>query len=351
MATEPDQDISTIDLDPYSPQSTKSSAGFAWTMALGAVLLIGLFLLWLNLPNIDEGSTIGQFAVCLGNFHPIVIHFPVALLIVALFVEILGRTPLAKGWRNQGGLLLWIGTIGAVVAVLFGYTLGIVDEWRSSTFDTHQWTGIGVAATALLATLFRSVDRQGLSLLALAVSVGFVSVAGYMGGELTHGRDHLTKHLPDVVKSTLGMKTDGQGNGGPTQMDPLEADPVIFTSLIVPMLERSCVECHGEEDQDGELRVDSYEALFLRGESEEHGIVAGDLDSSEIYFRVTLDPDDDDYMPTKGDPLAEEEVKILAWWIKEAKASETARVSEVDRPKEIQSILAAKIESKGDSDA
>ncbi|MEM9479733.1 MAG: c-type cytochrome domain-containing protein [Verrucomicrobiota bacterium] len=346
MALEPDKDVSTIDLNPYRPRSTRSRVAFVWTMVLGVVLVGGLLLMWLNFPNLAEGSVVEQFALFFGNFHPIAIHAPIALLAVALFVEIFGRTPLARSWRGQGGMLLWIGTIGAVVAVLLGYMLGVAAEWRGKIYETHQWTGIAVAVTALLATLLRSVNRQGLSLCVLVICVGFVSYAGFMGGELTHGKGHLGKYMPsplkgfipEPMKAFLGVEDDEE-QVVDAEPEVVDADPVIYTSLIVPMFERSCYECHGAETDDGGLRMHTYEDLLKEGDGGIPGVTPGDIDESETHFRVTLDPDDEEFMPTKGEPLSADEVKILEWWITEGNASPDARVSEVEQSPEITAIL------------
>lgn len=337
MATEPEHDVSIIDLDPFAPQSTRSKMGVVCTFILAGILGLGLLLLWLTIPRGEEGIKT-QAAQFFGNFHPIAVHAPITLLVVALLFEVIGRTPLARSWRGLGGPLLWLGTIGAVFAVLLGYAAGIGENWLGSSFDLHQWTGIGVAVTALLATLFRSVDRQGLSILALVVSSGFISVAGYMGGELTYGSNHLIKDMPEPWKAALGLaeKEDATASNVPE-------DPVIFTDLIVPIFERSCIECHGPEKCKGELRMDIYSEMFIEGDSGYPGLVAGDADESEIYIRLTLDHDDDEFMPPPkdGDPLSEDEMKVIQWWIGEGKASDTALVSEVETPEGMQSSIDA----------
>jgi hypothetical protein len=44
-------------------------------------------------------------------------------------------------------------------------------------------------------------------------------------------------------------------------------------------------------------------------------IVAGKPDESSFYKLVTLDPEDDDVMPSKGDPLTKAEQELLKNWI------------------------------------
>lgn len=88
-----------------------------------------------------------------------------------------------------------------------------------------------------------------------------------------------------------------------------------FTQDVLPILEARCVECHGEEKQKEELRLDSLVAV-LRGS--EHGpiVVSGKPEESSLYKRISLPPDHDDIMPPKGDPLTETEVTLIQNWIK-----------------------------------
>ncbi len=45
-------------------------------------------------------------------------------------------------------------------------------------------------------------------------------------------------------------------------------------------------------------------------------IVAGDPKASELVRRITLPPDDDDYMPSDGrKPLSSDEVHAVEQWI------------------------------------
>lgn len=90
---------------------------------------------------------------------------------------------------------------------------------------------------------------------------------------------------------------------------PLKAE-VDFATQIYPILKNRCIECHGPEKQKGKLRLDNQEDAH-----DDWSIVPGDAEESEVIYRVTLDADDDDIMPPKGDPLTEEEIALLREWI------------------------------------
>lgn len=88
-----------------------------------------------------------------------------------------------------------------------------------------------------------------------------------------------------------------------------------FAESVSPVLEHNCVKCHGPEKHKGGLRLDSPSAILAGGED---GVVvsAGDAPGSEMIRRITLSPDDDDFMPS-GDhpPLKPDEISLLASWI------------------------------------
>lgn len=102
-----------------------------------------------------------------------------------------------------------------------------------------------------------------------------------------------------------------------------------FATHIMPILEASCVSCHGEEKQKAKLRLDSYAAV-MEGTPDGKVVVAGDLIGSSLFQLITLPADDDDIMPPKDGPLSENEIAQIRNWIaKGAKAeAEVAPVEE-----------------------
>jgi hypothetical protein len=113
----------------------------------------------------------------------------------------------------------------------------------------------------------------------------------------------------------------------PLSLLSLQAAPVKFESEVLPFLEKKCVECHRapHEDKNGKivkpkagLRMDA--AWAITAGSEDGAVLqAGDASKSELYLRVTLPTDDDDFMPPQGkaDPLTPAEVDLFKRWINE----------------------------------
>ncbi len=88
-----------------------------------------------------------------------------------------------------------------------------------------------------------------------------------------------------------------------------------YQAAIAPVLERSCVKCHGPEKQKAGLRLDSHAAV-LRGSKDGLVVNPGDPEESEIVRRIGLSPGDDDLMPS-GDrpPLSQAEIATIRAWI------------------------------------
>lgn len=99
-----------------------------------------------------------------------------------------------------------------------------------------------------------------------------------------------------------------------------------FEKEIWPILQKKCVECHKAPfEKDGKnvkpkagLRLDGAWAIMLGGEGGSP-VKPKDSAHSDLFMRVNLPEDDDDFMPPSGkaDPLTSEEKVLLAKWIDE----------------------------------
>jgi len=97
------------------------------------------------------------------------------------------------------------------------------------------------------------------------------------------------------------------------------AAKVDFAKDIQPILQQTCVKCHGPEKQKGKLRLDSKEATF-KGGSNGEVIVTGQADKSDLYRRVILPKGHDDIMPSEGEPLSKAQTDLLRDWINQGAA-------------------------------
>lgn len=100
-----------------------------------------------------------------------------------------------------------------------------------------------------------------------------------------------------------------------------EHSGVDFARQIRPILSNRCFVCHGpdENTREADLRLDVKEGAFadLGGY---HAVVAGKLDESELFLRISEKDEDMRMPPAEMDPMPEEEIALIRQWI-EAGAS------------------------------
>lgn len=135
----------------------------------------------------------------LGRVHTAVIHFPIAMLIGAFAVELLGAWRGRPELRDAARVMLVVGAIGAVAAAVLGWFAGgFFLSDRNPVLMIHRWLGTMLAVlTSLLAyfavTRRGPLDRRRTAYIGLLGIIGVaVAVQGYLGGSFMHGGlDHL----------------------------------------------------------------------------------------------------------------------------------------------------------------
>ena len=91
------------------------------------------------------------------------------------------------------------------------------------------------------------------------------------------------------------------------------AEPVYATD-IRPILADNCYECHGPDKAKGGLRLDSPDGIRA-GSKQRAVIIPGNPGKSPLYTVTMLPPNDDDFMPAKGEPLKAVQQDLLKAWI------------------------------------
>ncbi|WP_018613371.1 DUF1553 domain-containing protein [Segetibacter koreensis] len=91
---------------------------------------------------------------------------------------------------------------------------------------------------------------------------------------------------------------------------------VDFTTQVKPIINRSCITCHGGVRQKGGFSLLFRDEALAKTESGKRGIVPGDPNNSEMIRRINL-KNPEERMPYKHDPLSKDEIDILTKWVKE----------------------------------
>ena len=84
---------------------------------------------------------------------------------------------------------------------------------------------------------------------------------------------------------------------------------------VKDIFEHSCLECHGAKRQKGKFRMDTLAGVLKGGSSGKPAIVKGNAEKSLLYKLISLHADDDDVMPSDGDPLTKTQQALVKNWI------------------------------------
>ncbi|ADB37008.1 DUF1549 domain-containing protein [Spirosoma linguale] len=252
----------------------------------------------------------------LGRLHPLMVHFPVSLLCIALILEAVGW--FRKSTELQAGIraMVWIGTISSVVAAGLGLLLVNQDDYGGNTVIVHQWSGLATMALAILTVLALRSGRTSLYRGLLTTTVLGVSLAGHYGAMLTHGDDYLSSVLPFDKGGSSPVESETKFAFA-TVNQPLNDKQIGELNMEVrSILAHNCYSCHSATKTKGGLRLDKKE-LVMKGGEDGVILVAGHPEDSEIIRRIKLPAGHKEAMPTKGKRLSEHDVELLEYWIKQ----------------------------------
>jgi len=279
-------------------------------------------------------SSVPDFILFLGRFHPLVVHLPIGFLIFAFLLEIYGRWQKKSDLSMAISLALLAGAISALVASVLGYMLSLSGDYEEGMLDTHFWFGIVTTLVTFLAWSLRSgklhiPKLSGLksNMASLTLVVLLVGVTGHYGGNLTHGSDYLVKYAPF-------------GGTEKVVLPPIAKleEAAVYDYLVNPILETKCISCHNSRKKKGGLSFQDTLA-FKKGGKNGDVFIAGNITESEMIKRVMLNPHHEDFMPPEGKtPLTDEEKSILSFWIEKGNADFKAKIMDLETPDEIISI-------------
>jgi uncharacterized membrane protein len=137
------------------------------------------------------------FLSWIGRFHPLVIHFPIALLLAALIAELLFSATGELLFRHALRFCLWGGALGVLAAAPLGWAFAASGATESGwLLEAHRWTGSSASILCIAAVWANErVERVGGSRLPLQILLVILALltgsAGFLGGSLLYGLDHL----------------------------------------------------------------------------------------------------------------------------------------------------------------
>jgi mono/diheme cytochrome c family protein len=320
----------------FRTPSALAAAG-ALVMVVGIELVLG-----------RGGGQPSDFSLFLGRFHPLVVHLPIGVLMLVGLAEVATFSPRYRPRIDPAlGLVLPVLLVVTVTAFALGHLLGKSGGFAAHALTLHRrlelfaslGACISVALWARHAEAETPASRNAYRG-ALFVTLALLSVGAHFGGTVTHGASYLTEYAPAPIRGLLGEKEKPASSAAPKAAKPKAAEPLVYADVVQPIVEKYCVECHGEKKQKAKLRLDSLEAMAKGGEGGP-AFVAGSSATSELVKRIRLPKDDDDRMPPEGKPgPTPEELAVIAFFIDRG-ASPTLRVRDTLAPANGRKILEA----------
>ncbi len=158
------------------------------------------------------------------NFHPIAVHFPIALTVIAFILSIAAYArrshPVSAQLAAAGHFTLWLAAIGAAVAVLFGWlaynSVNHDDAGHAAMLLHRSWaipTAIGLIFLASWdAWKYRVNELISVPMLFLLFVLSqAIAVTGWLGGEVVYRHGIGVLSLPSSEISGHGQHHEHGG--------------------------------------------------------------------------------------------------------------------------------------------
>ncbi|MDA0346818.1 MAG: hypothetical protein O3C43_04950 [Verrucomicrobia bacterium] len=280
---------------------------------LSAFLALVMLVLFISNPltGLGESEQLQFF----GRFHPVVLHLPIGFFIVLGVLEFGSMIPGVSKLKDSTPLVLFLSIIATLLAISTGLILAYGSGSSEALVVYHMRVSLLLGIFSLGLGLLKLNGNKIASVLCykvvLIATLGLLFVSSHNGGSITHGEDYLTKFMPNEIRPLFGLELEEE-----VVVMSVE-DLIVYRDVVHQIFEQNCNSCHNPNKRKGEFNMETFEGLMKGGEMG-YSIAAGDLEDSELYFRITLPHDDDDFMPSDGKPpLSDLEVELIGWWIEE----------------------------------
>lgn len=241
----------------------------------------------------------------LGRMHPMLLHFPIVILLLAMFLEFFR---FKKAYAEEklyhdftSGLLL-LGALFSALTVVMGLFLSTEEGYSGSVLQWHKWTGVSIVFIASIIYYCRSLSWYSVFIARAGAAVTTLSIiiAGHYGATLTHGDNFVLESL---------ITTDEMA------AIPIE-EAKVFDHVVMPIFSQKCLSCHNIEKRKGNLMMDNVQSI-LKGGKTGKLFVPGKPEISLLLERIHLPLDEKKHMPPKGkSQLTDDEIKLLNLWIR-----------------------------------
>lgn len=249
-----------------------------WGVAIIAVAIVQFFALATPI-NGAEGAGIPRF---FGRFHPLILHFPVAFLILAGVLELSRYHRLTAQFTKFTGAMLILAAASACVTVALGLLLAANEGHAGALVERHRGRGIMVAlfACAAAAAYYSNALREKRYFAigyraSLAGAIGMMGLAAHDGGSLVHGPTYLADHAPGFLKPILtthagerqrSIAATAAESGSPISVELRDR----FQGEVGSFFGAYCSRCHGDGKQEANVNLATFDPAFNAHMSDHH---------------------------------------------------------------------------------
>ena len=150
-------------------------------------------------------SILDAWLQVLGATHPLIVHFPIALAIVAALAMLLHWIGRHEGFGDFAFHCTWIAALASVCVAASGWFFADASRESDELF-LHRWFGIGssvgLIALAFMTSLVRGDSWPGLLKISrfasLLVAVG-IGITAHFGGDMVWGEGQVTTPLSQAL--------------------------------------------------------------------------------------------------------------------------------------------------------
>jgi uncharacterized membrane protein len=142
------------------------------------------------------------------NFHPLLVHFPIALLSSFILIDVLGALFRRSGWRHFASQLLSLGAVLSIPTVIAGlYAAHVVPHGAQShaIMEHHERAGIAIASIASFLAIWRAFGGLPRDTMAKTFSglltfllTGALLLGADLGADLVYGHGVAVKAISTV---------------------------------------------------------------------------------------------------------------------------------------------------------
>jgi uncharacterized membrane protein len=273
--------------------------GFAENLLFALNIFIIFFLLF------GDYVVVPQWLQPVGRLHPLILHFPIVVLIMAMVLEFFRfkeRFNTEKLYHNFTTYLWLTGALFAAVTAIMGLFLSKEPGYEGATLQWHKWLGVSIVFVSTIIYWSRNagwynvtVARCGAGLVVVCIIV-----TGHFGADLTHGENFILAPVWHPEKEKVAIDK-----------------ALVFRDVIEPVFESKCISCHNPDKTKGSLMLIDEKSV-LKGGKDGKLFVAGQPQLSLLLQRIHLPEGEKKHMPPSGKPqLTADELNLLYLWIKE----------------------------------